>query len=153
MFVLTTGSRWRDLPPELDCGSWHTAWCSTSCPTVGSWTGRGRASTGCRCGPKGSELTGPNPTDTGKPGSKYHLLCDANGLPLHVLVSADQHHDSLLFEPLLETNPAVRRPRGTPRRPRHRPDKLHADNDYDFRRCRTYLHRRGIGARIAAAIE
>ncbi len=43
----------------------------------------------------------------------------------------------------------MRRPRGTPRRPRHRPDKLHAVNGYDFRRCRTYLHRRGIGARIA----
>jgi transposase len=35
---------------------------------------------------KGGELTGPNPADRGKAGSKAHLLCDANGLPLHVLL-------------------------------------------------------------------
>jgi len=58
-------------------------------------------------------------------------------------------HDSMLFEPLLDTNPAVRRLRGAPGRPRRRPDKLHADKGYDFKRCRSYLHRRGIAARIA----
>jgi len=26
LFVLDTGCRWRDLPPELGCGSGHTAW-------------------------------------------------------------------------------------------------------------------------------
>jgi transposase len=94
-------------------------------------------------------LTGPNPTDRGKAGSKYHILCDANGLPLHALLSAANTHDSKLFEPLLETNPAVRGRRGRPGRPRRRPDKLHADKGYDFRRCREYLHRRGIKVRIA----
>jgi transposase len=98
---------------------------------------------------KGGELTGPNPTDWGKAGSKYHILCDANGLPLHALLSAANTHDSKLFEPLLETNPAVRGRRGRPGRPRRRPDKLHADKGYDFRRCRTYLHSRGIKVRIA----
>jgi hypothetical protein len=34
------------------------------------------------------ELTGPNPTDRGKAGIKYHVLCDRNGLPLHVLATA-----------------------------------------------------------------
>lgn len=34
-------------------------------------------------------------------------------------------------------------------RPRKRPDKLHADKGYDFERCRRYLKRRGIQARIA----
>ena len=76
-------------------------------------------------------------------------MCDANGLPLHILPSAANTHDSMLFEPLLDTNPAVRRPRGTPGRPRRRPDKLHADKGYDYKRCRTYLHRRGIAVRIA----
>ena len=37
----------------------------------------------------------------------------------------------------------------TIRRPRRRPEKLHADKGYDFRRCRAYLHRRGIKVRIA----
>jgi IS5 family transposase len=34
-------------------------------------------------------------------------------------------------------------------RPRRRPDKLHADKGYDFRRCRQDCRRRGIKARIA----
>lgn len=98
---------------------------------------------------RGGELTGPNPTDRGKPGTKYHLLTDRNGLPLHVLASAANTHDSKLFEPLLETNPAVRGRRGRPGRPRRRPEKLHADKGYDYPRCRRYLHRRGIKVRIA----
>jgi len=98
---------------------------------------------------KGGELTGPNPTDRGKAGSKYHILCDANGLPLHVLLSAANTHDSKLFEPLLQSNPTVRGRRGRSGRPRCRPEKLHADKGYDFRRCRAYLHRRGIKVRIA----
>ncbi|MFF0944163.1 IS5 family transposase [Kocuria sp. CPCC 205300] len=52
---------------------------------------------------KGCELTGLNPTERGKSGTKYHLLTDANGLPLCVLASAANTHDSKLFEPLLET--------------------------------------------------
>lgn len=87
--------------------------------------GRGR-----RPGEKGGELTGPSPIDRGKSGSKYHILCDRNGLPLHVLASAANTHDSQLFVPLLETNPGVPHGRG---RPRRRPDKLHADKGYDYR--------------------
>ncbi|MEU0009513.1 transposase family protein [Streptomyces sp. NPDC006314] len=30
---------------------------------------------------KGGELAGPSPVDRGKPGSKMHILSDANGLP------------------------------------------------------------------------
>jgi IS5 family transposase len=101
-----------------------------------------------RCGRKG-ELTGRNPTDRGKSGSKYHLLCDANGLVLHALISPANTHDSKLFEPLLETNPGVSRRRGRRGRPQRRPAKLHADKGYDFPRCRAYLHRRGIKVRIA----
>ena len=26
LFVLSTGCRWRDLPPQLGCGSGHTTW-------------------------------------------------------------------------------------------------------------------------------
>lgn len=104
---------------------------------------------GVGAGEKGGELTGPNPTDRGKPGSKYHLLCDANGLPLHALISPANTHDSKMFEPLLATNPAVSRRRGRRGRPQRRPEKLHADKGYDFPRCRSYLHRRGIKVRIA----
>jgi transposase len=34
-------------------------------------------------------------------------------------------------------------------RPRKRPEKLHADKGYDYPRCRRFLRRRGIKARIA----
>ena len=68
-------------------------------------------STASRSGRKGGELTGRNPTDRGKAGTKYHLLADANGLVLHTLLSPANIHDSMLFEPLLETDP--RRPRAS----------------------------------------
>ena len=65
------------------------------------------------------------------------------------MLSAANTHDSMLFEPLLDTNPTVRGHHGRACRPRCRPDRLHADKGYDYRRCRRYLTRRGIKARIA----
>lgn len=96
---------------------------------------------------KGGQLTGPNPTDRGKRGSKYHLLVDRSGTPLNVIVSGANRHDSIFLEPMLDSMPAIKvGGRGHPRR---RPIKLHGDKGYDNRRCRTYLRRRGITARIA----
>lgn len=96
---------------------------------------------------KGGELTGPNPTDRGKNGSKYHLLVTADGLPLAVAISGANRHDSVLVEPILDSLPPVK---GVGRgRPRRRPVKLHADKGYDNNRVRGYLRRRGITARIA----
>jgi transposase len=100
-----------------------------------------------RPGEKGGELTGPNPTDRGKAGSKYHLLVDAAGLPLNVLVSGANRHDSMLVEPILDGMPAIKR--GGRGHPRRRPGKLHGDKGYDNPRVRRYLRRRGITARIA----
>src|ERR687897_3292532 len=45
----------------------------------------------------GGELTGPNPTDRGKLGTKYHLLVDRGGIPLAVRLSAANTHDSVLL--------------------------------------------------------
>jgi transposase len=72
---------------------------------------------------RGGELTGPNPTDRGKPGSKYHLLVDRSGIPLAVALSAANIHDSMLLEAVVDAIPAVKGPRGRPGRPR----KLHLD--------------------------
>jgi transposase len=96
---------------------------------------------------RGGELTGPNPTDRGKAGSKYHLLVDAHGLPLNVAVSGANRHDSMLVELILDTMPAIKR--GGRGHPRRRPLKLHGDKGYDNPRVRRYLRRRGIAARIA----
>ena len=153
LFVLRTGCRWRDLPPQLGFGSRHTAW-----RRLRAWQEAGvwdrlhcivleelseaqllDWSSGCIdavsvLAKRGGELTRRNPTDRGKPGSKYHLLCDANGLPLHELISAANTHGSKLFEPLLDTNPGVSRRRGRRGRPQRRPEKVHADKGYDYPR-------------------
>lgn len=50
---------------------------------------------------RGGELTGPNPTDRGKAGTKYHLVASTDGLPLGVVPSAANVHDTRLFPHLL----------------------------------------------------
>ena len=54
-----------------------------------------------RAGEKGGEGTGPNPTDRGKPGSKRHVLVDANGIPLALELTPANVHDSTMLEPVL----------------------------------------------------
>ena len=94
-------------------------------------------------------MTGANPVDRGKPGSKYHLVIDASGIPLAVGLSAANTHDSQFLERLVDAVPAVIGTRGRPGRPRRRPAKLHADKGYDFPSCRQALRRRRISPRIA----
>jgi transposase len=168
VFVLTTGISWNDLPAELGCGSGTTCWRRlrdwqragvwaqlhrTVLDRLGQagmldWSRAAVDSVSVRAKRRG-EATGPSPTDRGKAGSKYHVLCDRNGLPLHAVVTGANTHDSKMLTELLDTNPGVRERRGRPGRPRRRPDKLHADKGYDYPRCRRYLTGRGIGVRIA----
>lgn len=96
--------------------------------------------------PRGGSETDPNPTDRGKLGSKRHIVVDARGVPLAITVTGANRHDSIAFESTLDAIPAVP---GLDRRPRKRPGKLHADKGYDYARCRRYLRKRGITARIA----
>src|SRR5918999_108150 len=84
-----------------------------------------------RAGEKGGEQTGWNPVDRGKPGSKYHLVVDRNGIPLAVRLSAANAHDSTQLLALVDAVPPIVGPRGRPGRPRKRPAKLHADKAYD----------------------
>ncbi len=51
-----------------------------------------------------------------------------------------------MLEEAIDAIQPIKRPRG---RPRKRPDKLHADKGYDYRKCRQALRRRGITPRIA----
>ena len=95
---------------------------------------------------KGGEATGPNPTDRGRPGSKRHLLTDANGIPLALILTPANRHDSQLLEPLIDAAPPIQQCIG---RPRQRPTKLHADKGYDFGFYRRFLRRRRIEPRIA----
>ena len=50
---------------------------------------------------RGGTLTGPNPTDRGKPGTKYHVVVATDGLPLGAVPSAASVHDTRLFRHLL----------------------------------------------------
>jgi IS5 family transposase len=98
-------------------------------------------------GQKGVPKTGANPTDKGKSGTKRHLVVDRRGIPLSVMLTAANVHDSMVFEELLDSIGPIKRPgRG---RPRKRPEKLHADKAYDDKKCARTLKKRGIKRRIA----
>ena len=92
------------------------------------------------------DLTGPNPVDRGKKGSKIHLITERTGLPLSIGISGANLHDSQALEPLVRGIPPIRSRRGPRRR---RPTKLHADKGYDYDHLRRWLRGRGITHRIA----
>ncbi|QTD44718.1 IS5 family transposase [Ottowia testudinis] len=165
LFVLRTGTPWEHLPQELGFGSGMTCWRRLrDWQAAGVWhrlhlallaelRGAGkldfsRASIdgASVAKPPGGPHTGANPTDRGKLGSKRHIITDRRGIPLIFCVTGANRHDSVVFEELIDALPAVR---GKPGRPRHWPDKLHADKGYDYARCRAHLKRRGICDRIA----
>jgi transposase len=101
---------------------------------------------------RGGDLTGPNPTDRGKRGTKYHLAVDGAGTPVACLATAANVNDTLLFERLFVAAFAVM----------VRISKVLADKGYDAERhrqlCRTFaakpfIHKRarphgsGLGKR------
>lgn len=133
--------------PERGCGVGYTGRSWTNSALAASWTGPRPSSTPPRCGRKGGgSLTGPNPVDRGKKGSKLHVLSEAQGIPLAVAVSGANTHDSLALKPLIRGIPAVRSRRGPRRR---RPLKLRADKAYFSAEHLAWLRERGLVPRIA----
>ena len=121
--------------------------CWPDCAGRRVWTGRGLAWTARRCGPwAAGKKTGPNPTDRGKPGSKHHVLTEANGIPLSAILTGANRHDVTQLLPLAEAVPPVRGQRG---RPRRRPQRLYADRAYDSRQHRQELRRLHIAPSLA----
>ena len=49
---------------------------------------------------RGGDLTGPNPTDRGKQGTKYHIATDGDGVPVACAATAANVNDTLVFERL-----------------------------------------------------
>jgi transposase len=91
---------------------------------------------------RGGDLTGPNPTDRGKRGTKYHVAVDGDGVPVACAVTAANVNDTLVFERLFLAAFAVMAPIRT----------VFADKGYDAEAnrelCRTFgaepcLHKRG----------
>ncbi|WP_433339064.1 IS5 family transposase [Spirillospora sp. CA-294931] len=164
VYVLTSGCAWRHLPGEFGV-SVPTAHRRFSAWTrAGLWPRLHRAvldELGARGqvdwtsaivdaaavrAKRGGTLTGPNPVDRGKKGSKFHVLSDAAGLPLVVGVSAANTNDIEAFKPLFMAIPAIRSRRGPRRR---RPDKARTDKAYESPDLRTWLRKRGVIPRIA----
>ena len=91
---------------------------------------------------RGGELTGPNPTDRAKKGTKYHIAVTADGLPVACAATAANVHDTLMFERLFLAAFAVMA----------RITSVFADKGYDAERhrelCRDFgaephIHKRG----------
>ncbi|WP_112104560.1 IS5 family transposase [Parafrankia sp. Ea1.12] len=163
VYVLTSGCAWRHLPTEFGvsvptahrrfqawtrAGVWprlHRAVLDAH-GVVGQvdWSSVIVDAASLRA--KKGSLTGPNPVDRGKAGSKLHVLTDGAGLPLVVAVSTANLHDSQVLIPLVASIPAIRSRRGPRRR---RPDTLRADKAYDQPELRRFLRRRRITVRIA----
>jgi transposase len=49
---------------------------------------------------RGGDLTGPNPTDRTKPGTKYSVAVDGDGVPVVYVATAANVNDTLVFERL-----------------------------------------------------
>ncbi len=142
LFVLCTGIAWEDLPLELGYGSGMSCWRRLQAwQQSGVWERLHHTLLGrlrqydqidwSRASIDGASVASPR---------------GGRGVPLALMVSGANRHDSMMLEPLVDALPAIT---GLQGRPRRRPDKLHADKGYDFKRCRRHLRQRGIAARIA----
>ncbi len=74
--------------------------------------------------------------------TKTHLMCDGQGRPLSLVVTAGNVNDTTMLGAVLDAL-RVQRP-GQPGRPCTRPDRLLADKGYSSRANRELLRRRGI---------
>jgi transposase len=90
--------------------------------------------------------TGPNPTDRRRPGSKHHLLTDAQGIPISVILTEANRHDITQLLPLVAAIPPIG---GKPGAPWRKPALIQADRGYDFDSYRRPLHAKGIRTLIA----
>ncbi|SDE57103.1 IS5 family transposase [Belnapia rosea] len=79
---------------------------------------------------RGGDLTGPNPTDRAKRGTKYHVAVDADGVPVACVATAANVNDTLAFERLFLAVFAVMA----------RIRTVFADKGYDAERNRDLCH-------------
>jgi transposase len=91
---------------------------------------------------RGGDLTGPNPTDRAKMGTKYHLAVDGDGIPVACAVTAANVPDTRLFQRLLMAAAGVMK----------RIQEVFTDKAYDDKRhraacqaigARPFIHKRG----------
>ncbi|WP_435809970.1 IS5 family transposase [Streptosporangium sandarakinum] len=165
LYVLRTGIGWQDLPTAAFGVSGSTCWRRLAeWHEQGSWQrlhevllAELRAvgaldlahavvdSSHVRAPQKGDH-TGPSPVDRARPGSKHHLITDAGGVPLAVILTGGHRNDVTQLLPLIEAIPPIRGRRG---RPLRRPKRIYADRGYDHDKYRRLVRQCGITPVIA----
>jgi transposase len=163
-FVLATGCRWEDVPPELGCSGRTAHRRLRAWEEGGVWdrlhadllrllrqAGKLDANLAVIDGVYvrafgGGEATGPSPVDRGKPGTKHTLLVSRTGVPLVIRTAGANASDHAQLLPVLMAFPRVGGKRG---RPKELPDELYADRGYDSEAARLLLRWLGVEPHIA----
>jgi len=163
-FVLASGTRWEDVPPELGCSgrtahrrlrAWEEAgiWDRLHADLLRLLRQEGKLDTDLVVIDSvyvrafgGGEQTGPSPVDRRKPGTKHTLMVSRSGVPLAIRTAGANESDHTQIIPLALDFPRVGGKRG---RPKERPDELYADRGYDSEATRWILRWMGIEPRIA----
>lgn len=162
-YVLATGCRWEDVPPEFGCsgrtahrrlvrweemGIWDRLHADLlrllrqanlldpEMAIVDSVTVRAFG---------GGEATGPSPVDRRKRGSKHTLLVDRSGVPLAIRTAGANASDQTQLVPIVLDFPKIG---GKPGRPKQLPDEVVADAGYDNDYARGLLAWLGVETRI-----
>lgn len=155
LFILRSGMPWEMLPKEMGCGSGMTCWNRLKeWHEAGVWEklhrtllndlqaagkldwSRAIVDSASSRAPAGGEKTGPSPVDRRKLGSKHHIIVDADGVPLAMILTGANRHDMTQILPLVEAIPSVKGKRG---RPRKRPHIVQGDRGYDSEPARRVL--------------
>ena len=84
-------------------------------------------------------MTGPNPTDQGKLGTKRHVLTDGQGIPLSVVITAANTHDMKAAINTLD-NIVVKRPSYNINKKKQ---NLCLDKGYDFQEIKDGVIKKG----------
>ena len=165
LFVLKTGLNWNDLPAELGwgCGktckaylkAWQEAGVWDELHTILlqelqdadliDWSYGAVDSTTARA-LGGGDDTGPNPTDRSRLGTKHHVLCDAQGIPLVVTITGANTADVTQLLPLVDSLPDLSADDADEP---VQPARLYADRAYDSEPHREELRDRDIEPKIA----
>ncbi|WP_414437219.1 IS5 family transposase [Burkholderia multivorans] len=163
LFVLRTGIRWNHLPTRLGFGPGATCWRRPDAwQKAGGWNKlhallldklreSGQLDLSCRrfflrASCWSGRKNGPNPTDRAGPGSKHHILVDANGVPASVTLTGANRHDVTQLLPVVVAIPLICGTRG---RPPSQPKVIDGDRGYDSDTHRQRLRDPGVRPLIA----
>ena len=159
LYVMRTGCQWNALPREFGSGKtahryfqkWVRAGVFKRMWQAGlmefddlkgiDWQWQAADGTMTKA-PLGGELTGQNPTDRSKSGTKRSLLVNGQGLPLGIEVSGANTPDGKLLGPTLQSMP-LERPD-----PEQTPQHLCLDKAYSGEPCTTLAEDEGYTVHV-----